>query len=706
MDQYINTLKECNIIAKSEYKRINSKLNHLKAELTQSQNTLLKTILSLDDSSIKNKDVHIPLQDVNDKTTKLLSEGFDHFENSFLRKKQNLSDFTITLFGRTKAGKSTIREALTNGDGSTIGKGAQRTTRDIKEYRWNKLRIIDTPGFDAFEGEEDEKIALEQLDTTDLILFLITSDSIEESEFEKLAKIRRENKPVIILLNILYDLSHPVKKKLFLKDPNKYVSVEAISGHLNRLKFLSKKHFDVNNIKVIPIHALSAYLSNNANNDEKQQLYNASNFKYFNDYIVKEIQSTGKLKRVQSFRDSYIFHLENNIKSVYDGSYQSLKPVVNLLRLKQKHLQKWFDMFIQEKNTEIEHFYNKLYDPLFNQLDDFVERNIDKDNFNEMWSSKIQSHLSESKIITLQEKIIADANRYLEEFFKEFKFDLNLCMTNIEINLKSVKKEYTGTSVRWVTAGTGTASAIILSTMVANSWNPLGWGLAAVSIGLGIFSWIYGDDSKRFSKQKATTKTSMRNILEKHQLKNHGMAKTWFYETITKGLKKKITQELNLQVKQFDLLLKEYYSISNNLENTINKENFSLVERLIEVQKLENYANIKNVKKIIRKQGNICKVIIDKPPLFITENYKQLFEQIMGEQIHEVQYSFDETEFLLNALNINKIDIIDVSYNQVKKCFKINAKKQIAGKLFGSKGINIRLAEKIINKKIIVNLKE
>ena len=705
MDQYINTLKECNIIAKSEYKRINSKLNHLKAELTQSQNTLLKTILSLDDSSIKNKDVHIPLQDVNDKTTKLLSEGFDHFENSFLRKKQNLSDFTITLFGRTKAGKSTIREALTNGDGSTIGKGAQRTTRDIKEYRWNKLRIIDTPGFDAFEGEEDEKIAFEQLDTTDLILFLITSDSIEESEFEKLAKIRRENKPVIILLNILYDLSHPVKKKLFLKDPNKYVSVEAISGHLNRLKFLSKKHFDVNNIKVIPIHALSAYLSNNANNDEKQQLYNASNFKYFNDYIVKEIQSTGKLKRVQSFRDSYIFHLENNIKSVYDGSYQSLKPVVNLLRLKQKHLQKWFDMFIQEKNTEIEHFYNKLYDPLFNQLDDFVERNIDKNNFNEMWSSKIQSHLSESKIITLQEKIIADANRNLEEFFKEFKFDLNLCMTNIEINLKSVKKEYTGTSVRWVTAGTGTASAIILSTMVANSWNPLGWTLAAVSIGLGIFSWIYGDDSKRFSKQKATTKTSMRNILEKHELKNRGMAKTWFYETITKGLKKKITQELYLQVKQFDLLLKEYYSISNNLENTINNENFSLVERLIEVQKLENYANIKNVKKIIRKQGNICKVIIDKPPLFITENYKQLFEQIMGEHIHEVQYSFDETEFLLNALNINKTDIIDVFYDQDKKCFKINAEKQKAGKLFGSKGINIRLAEKIIDKKIIVNLK-
>jgi tRNA U34 5-carboxymethylaminomethyl modifying GTPase MnmE/TrmE len=279
MDEYLNTLKECKKIAHSEYNRINSELKKLKKELSNSQKTLVKTILSLDESSIKNKEVHKPVQTVNDKTSKLLKEGFDLLENSFSRKKLNLSDFTVTLFGRTKTGKSTIREALTNGNGSSIGKGAQRTTRDIKEYRWNNLRILDTPGFDAFEGVQDEKIAFEQLDSTDLILFLITSDSIEESEFEKLAKIRRENKSVIILLNVLYDLSHPVKKKIFLKDPNKIVSEVAIEGHLKRLRFLSKKHFDINNIKIIPIHALAAFLSNSAINEEKNKLLDRFNYK-------------------------------------------------------------------------------------------------------------------------------------------------------------------------------------------------------------------------------------------------------------------------------------------------------------------------------------------------------------------------------------------------------------------------------------------
>ena len=52
--------------------------------------------------------------------------------NHIEEKKQKLSNFSITLFGRTMAGKSTLMEILTNGDGKSIGLGAQRTTRDIR----------------------------------------------------------------------------------------------------------------------------------------------------------------------------------------------------------------------------------------------------------------------------------------------------------------------------------------------------------------------------------------------------------------------------------------------------------------------------------------------------------------------------------------------------------------------------------------------
>ena len=48
--------------------------------------------------------------------------------------KEDLENFSVTLFGRTMAGKSTRMEVLTEGDVSAIGMGAQRTTR---EYRLN-----------------------------------------------------------------------------------------------------------------------------------------------------------------------------------------------------------------------------------------------------------------------------------------------------------------------------------------------------------------------------------------------------------------------------------------------------------------------------------------------------------------------------------------------------------------------------------------
>src|SRR5690554_3010156 len=583
MNNYANTLKECSKIAKQEYKEVSQKLKELKKDLTSSQNVLVETILKLDESDINAKSVYDSINAVNNKTSELLKTGFINFENSFSKKQDNLSDFTVTLFGRTKAGKSTIREALTNGDGSTIGKGAQRTTRDVKTYNWNHLRILDTPGFDAYKGEEDEIIAFSQVDETDLILFLVTSDSIEESEFEKLASLRRENKPVIILLNVLYDLKHPIKKKQFLKDPKKYVSINAIEGHLERLKFLSKKHFDIHNISVIPIHALSAFESNYAKGDEKSNLYTASNFIYFSDYLTKEIETSGKQKRVQSFRDSYIFHLENSIKPVYEDSYRSLRPIVRVLKNKQFELKNWFDKFIPDKNDEIERKVEKLFEPLFNQLDYFVDQNIENSDFGDKWNNIVSKYITENKFKSIQECIVTDMNRYLEEFFKEFKFDMNLSVSKIQAEIISTtKKDSTGKVIRWAGATAGTASAGIFAAITAgaitNAWNPVGWGLAAVAIGFGIFSWFWGDDTKRFNRQKAIMKTRMFNNLEKMQRKNKGALKKWFYEDITHGLKKKITQDLYHQVGLFQKLLSEYSAIAKRIDSCTEKENVELVK--------------------------------------------------------------------------------------------------------------------------------
>ena len=124
------------------------------------------------------------------------------FKEDLNNLRENLSKFSISLFGRTMAGKSTLMEIFTEGDGSSIGKGAQRTTLDVRKYQWNGLEITDVPGIGAFEGEDDEQIAFEAAKTADLILFLITDDAPQAVDAECFSKIVDLGKPIIGIMNV------------------------------------------------------------------------------------------------------------------------------------------------------------------------------------------------------------------------------------------------------------------------------------------------------------------------------------------------------------------------------------------------------------------------------------------------------------------------------------------------------------------------
>jgi len=130
------------------------------------------------------------------------------------------------------AGKSTLMEILTEGNGETIGKGAQRTTRDVRQYTWNGLEITDVPGIGAFDGEEDEQIAFETAKTADLILFLITDDAPQASEADCFSRIINLGKPVICIMNVKASVSEEKNIKLVKRDLQKKLRYGARAGNL------------------------------------------------------------------------------------------------------------------------------------------------------------------------------------------------------------------------------------------------------------------------------------------------------------------------------------------------------------------------------------------------------------------------------------------------------------------------------------------
>lgn len=140
------------------------------------------------------------------------------------------SSFSITLFGRTMAGKSTLMEILTHGNGMSIGKGAQRTTRDVRTYSYNGMMITDVPGIAAFEGQEDEDVAFEAAKKSDLILFLITDDAPQASEAECLNRILRLGKPVICLVNVKANIDLESNLKMFARDIQKKMDINRLES--------------------------------------------------------------------------------------------------------------------------------------------------------------------------------------------------------------------------------------------------------------------------------------------------------------------------------------------------------------------------------------------------------------------------------------------------------------------------------------------
>src|SRR5690606_29808436 len=136
-----------------------------------------------------------------------------------------------------------------------------RTTRDVRQYDWNHLRIIDTPGFGAYNGEEDTEIARSILEQSDVVLFLLSDDSIQESTFTELKYAYQLNKPLIFVVNVKKNLEKNVHRKKAIKDPDSYIyNASDLEGHKERLRNeAAKLGMNPRYIHIVPIHAQAAF---------------------------------------------------------------------------------------------------------------------------------------------------------------------------------------------------------------------------------------------------------------------------------------------------------------------------------------------------------------------------------------------------------------------------------------------------------------
>ena len=197
------------------------------------------------------------LSDVDEAMERLLS-GIARHQRALRERPKRL---VVAFFGRTMAGKSTLVETLSGGTGEAIGVGGQRTTRQTRYCNWGDVVLLDTPGIGAFRGDKDARIARQDVRDADLVVFVLTDDSIQEELFRGFEHVRAENKPVLFVLNVKLDLQRPVFRKRFLRDPTERMGEQALRGHRDRLGELANERLGLSNYLVVPVHAQAAWLS-------------------------------------------------------------------------------------------------------------------------------------------------------------------------------------------------------------------------------------------------------------------------------------------------------------------------------------------------------------------------------------------------------------------------------------------------------------
>lgn len=298
-------------------------------------------------------------------------------------------DFTVIVYGRTMAGKSTLMEILTHGNGDSIGRGAQRTTRDVRSYFWRGLKIFDVPGICSFGGAEDDKLAFETAKSADLILFILTDDAPQADEAKALAQLKNLGKPVLGIVNVkmAFDMK---RKNLALRNLQKKLSdTERLDKICAQFKEFAANHKqNWSDIPFVYTHLNAAFQSQSGYNNDKE-VFSASNFPQVENFIVDKVRNDGKFLRMKTFVDVAAVPMQKIIAAIYKRSAETLKESA-LYRDKVRQFASWRQNFVERSNRRINTFGENLKSSVDGAIFDFANTNYSNENAGKDWQSAIE----------------------------------------------------------------------------------------------------------------------------------------------------------------------------------------------------------------------------------------------------------------------------------------------------------------------------
>lgn len=325
--EFVDKVKEIGEIAKEDLQVTRKNMKKLNVVLSENYKIIKKAIEKIEKNKREDKESK-ELIDFIAKINKEVGEDIAKMIASNLemlnKKERTIDYFTIAFMGRTKAGKSTFHKVITGEKTDDIGVGKLRTTRYNRVFNWENIRIIDTPGIGAPGGREDTEIARAIVDEADLICYVVTNDSIQETEFNFLSELKEKNKPLFIILNYKENLENDIRLNRFLENPQKWMENKgnkSIKGHIDRIhEMVEKNNYSPEFIEIIPIHLLAAQMGANKSGklfeQDAKRLQQGSNIGEYSKRVKQTVFRSGNLKKSQNIVDGSNFYVADVVAKV------------------------------------------------------------------------------------------------------------------------------------------------------------------------------------------------------------------------------------------------------------------------------------------------------------------------------------------------------------------------------------------------------
>ena len=570
--------------------------------------------------------------------------------------------FTITVFGRTMAGKSTLMEILTRGDGSTIGKGAQRTTKNVRKYKYKNIQMVDVPGVAAFDGEDDEEIAYNEALHADLIIFVLKDADVQPSLAKSLSKIVSLGKPVICLINVNADIDGDnlslTSLKLLKRDIEKKMSLEHIGGIKRQLfEFGNAYGQEWNRFRFAYVHLKAAFLAQQGNNSEyASELMTLSRFDYVEKLIADEVFRSGGFYKLKAFMEIVSVPLMNSTETLFEYSAKNRQQSLLMIE-KRRELANWLDEFEDTAEDKIEEFLNRISRELEKEISAFSEENYANRRAGEEWNEVVKEKKVQKRAQNVMEELEKECEDELNEIAREIEFDINFSTAeNFKTNLDMKDIENGRKIWNWAT--------ILVSgglTIAGLFFTPL----LAVGAGVGLFGWLaslFMDDYETQTKKaRVELEEKLKDYIDEMIDDLRNSMTDVLYDELIDGNVRVTLQKIDNVVSSLFELSDSQREFGNSLNKRFEEINTALVEEALLFGKCKTI--IKELNQLARIPGQAIMLVLEDGTR-VSDDVVATINDLLKEKIYFVFDTLDSISILSQALG-RKFDRREIRIQEI-----------------------------------------